>query len=382
VIDNRLHGSQYDGPQQADGAVTGGPEGADQPATAVTEYGDGWVTSELAQSHELFATTLGANESAQGTLRVDSLPNSTASAAVPATAGLTSTLIAWQQSPGVAGLPEIRLRYAADGHDLDPEEVITNPALGPTEATLGLFAGGDTSGDAAVAWVQGAGAAAQIVTAQLYNPPGGFVPAQSFSYSTTADPVLSWSTASEVWGSPQYVVKIDGVQVGQTAGLSLTPPSPLTNGAHVYQVTAVNQDGLSTAAPAATVFVDTVPPVVTFTVSGTRAIGFRLHLVVKATDAPSGVATPAQSSGIATIVVSFGDGSSYTITRGRSTYTIILRTSHVYRRARSYTVKVTVTDHAGNLTNVTKLIKITAKPPKPKRRPKPARHKAPRSARR
>ncbi|MGP0047752.1 MAG: PKD domain-containing protein [Solirubrobacteraceae bacterium] len=382
VIDNRLHGSQYDGPQQADGAVTGGPEGADQPATAVTEFGDGWVTSELDQSHELFATTLGDNESAQGTLRVDSLPNSTASDAVPATAGLTSTLIAWQQSPGVAGLPEIRIRYAADGHELDPEEVISNPALGPTEAALGLFAGGDTSGDAAVAWVQGAGAAAQIVTAQLYNPPGGFVPAQSFSYATTADPTLSWSAASELWGSPQYVVTIDGVQVGQTTALSFTPPTPLANGGHVYQVTAVNQSGLSTAAPAATVFVDTVAPVVTFTISGTRAIGSRLHLVVKATDAPSGVVTPAQSSGIATIVVGFGDGSSYTITRGRSTSAIILRTSHAYRRARFYTVKVTVTDHAGNVTTVTKRIKIAAKAPTPKHRPKPARHKAPRSARR
>ena len=41
VLMNRLHGSQYDGIQQGDGLSARRPEGADQPQTAVTEYGDG-----------------------------------------------------------------------------------------------------------------------------------------------------------------------------------------------------------------------------------------------------------------------------------------------------------------------------------------------------
>ena len=46
VLVNRLHGSTFDGASAADGATTGGPEGADQPQVAVTEYGTGFVTSE------------------------------------------------------------------------------------------------------------------------------------------------------------------------------------------------------------------------------------------------------------------------------------------------------------------------------------------------
>ncbi|MGA2011673.1 MAG: hypothetical protein ABSH51_14260, partial [Solirubrobacteraceae bacterium] len=163
VLVNRLHGSQYDGVVEADGATTGGPEGADQPAVAVTEYGEGFVTSEHDATHALFATELGSNDSPSAVLRVDSLPNSAAPDAVPATAGLISTLIAWQQTPGLAGYPEIRVRYAPDGSDLDPEDVVSNPALGPTDAGLGLFAAGDANGDAAVVWVQGMGAGAQVV---------------------------------------------------------------------------------------------------------------------------------------------------------------------------------------------------------------------------
>ena len=65
-------------------------------------------------------------------------------------AGTISTMVAWQQNPGSLGRPEIRLRYAPDGSDLDPEQIISSPALGPTDADAGLAAGGDLSGDTAV----------------------------------------------------------------------------------------------------------------------------------------------------------------------------------------------------------------------------------------
>src|SRR6202044_2668302 len=130
-----------------------------------------------------------------------------------------------------------------------------------------------------VAWVQGSGAGTSIVADQMYQLPGGFVPARSFTYATTATPTLSWSGAAELWGSPEYVVKLDGVPVGETPALSLA--TPITNGRHVYQVTAVNQAGLSTPAPAATVFVDTVAPSVSFTVHGTSVVKTREQLRVR-----------------------------------------------------------------------------------------------------
>jgi hypothetical protein len=353
VLMNRLHGSQYDGIEQGDGVSTGGPEGADQPQTSVTEYGDGWVVSEHDQTHALFATTLGSNESFGTTERIDSLPNSTAPDAVSSNAGLVSTFIAWQQNPGVDGTAEIRVRYAPDGADLGGELVVSTPDLGATDADLGLVAAGDVSGDAAVAWVQGSGATTRIVAAQLYQAPGGFVPSNSFRYVTTDDPILVWTGAAELWGSPEYVLKIDGTVVGQTTALQLAPPAALTNGRHTYQVAAVNQAGLSTPAPSATVFVDTVPPRASFTISGTRVIGYRQRASVKYSDPPPRGFPKSAASGVKTVDISWGDGTAPVQIRETTA-------THVYKRKRTYTIRVFVTDRAGNQTVVSKKITIRA----------------------
>jgi PKD repeat protein len=372
VLMNRLHGSQYDGIQQGDGVGSGGPEGADQPQTSVTEFGDGWVVSEHDQSHQLYATSLGNNDSFGSTLRVDSLANATPPDAVSSNAGLTSTFIAWQQEPGVAGTPEIRLRYAPGGSDLGPEQVVSSPALGAPDADLGLRAAGDVAGDAAVAWLQGSGASTRIVAAQLFQPPGAFVPARSFEYSTLARPLLSWSASSELWGGPQYVVKIDGVVAGQTTATAFVPPVPLADGRRVYQVSAVNQAGLATSARAATVFVDTVPPRVSLKISGTRAVGDRIHLTAHYSDPPPPGLPKSAASGVATVFVGWGD---------RTAPSQIRRTtaSHVYKRRHTYTVTVTVTDRAGNKTVVRKRLVIAATGPK--HRPKGKTKKAIRMSR-
>jgi hypothetical protein len=370
VLANRLHGSQYDGVRQPDGLAMGGPEGADQPQVSVTEYGAGFITSEGDRAHELVATTLGSNEFLGSTVRVDSLPNSSTADAVPATAGLVSTLIAWQQEPGISGSAEIRVRYSPDGSDLNAEQVVSSATLGAADADHGLLAAGDVSGDAAVAWVQGTGAGTQIVAAQLYDPPGGFVPSYAFRYWTVSDPVLVWSGAPELWGSPQYVVKVDGVQIGATTATQLTLPAPLANGRHSWHVTAVNQAGLSTPAPAATVFVDTIPPRVSLRITGKPIIGSFLHLAVTATDAPPPLPR-ADASGVSSVVAGFGDGSRYTITHGKY---------HAYKRPGRYTVTVTVTDRATNRTTITRTVQIKPKP-KPKktkkqhRKPPPTHHR-------
>jgi hypothetical protein len=355
VLFNRLHGSRYDGIEQPDGVVTGGPEGADQPQTSDTEYGDGWVLSEHDQSHQLFATSLGSNDSFGSTLRVDSLANGAQPDAVSSNAGLTSTYIVWQQTPGAAGTAEIRLRYAPSGGDLGPEQVISSPTLGATNADQGLLAAGDVSGDAAAAWVQGSGATTRIVAAQLYQPPGGFAPSHSFFYSRTAHPMLSWSPSAELWGGPTYIVKVDGAVVGETTATGFVPPTPLTDGRRVYQVTAVNAAGLATAARAATVFVDTVKPKLSFTISGTRAVGYAVRVTARYSDPPPPGLPRSAASGVTTVYVNWGD---------RTPRERIRRTSaiHVYRHKRHYTVTVTVTDRAGNVTVVRKKLVIALTP--------------------
>jgi hypothetical protein len=374
VLMNRLQGSAFDGTSAADGATAGGPEGADQPQVAVTEYGTGFVTSETDASHALYTTTLGGNESRGQTERVDSLPNSDAPDAVPANAGLISALIAWQQTPGIAGPSEIRLRYASDGADLGPEQVVSNPSLGPTNADQGLAAAGDVAGDAAAAWVQGSGATTSIVAAQLFQAPGGFVPSNSFRYVVTASPVLFWSPSSELWGAPTYVLRIDGVQVGQTTALQLVPPAPLANGRHTYQLSAVNLAGVTTNAPAATVFVDTVPPRATWKLTGSAIVGTREQLRIDYTDLPPAGLPKSAASGVSTVTINWGDGTP----RARIRRTTA---SHVYRRIRTDTITITLTDRAGNKTLIVHKLKVRAKP-KPKKHKKSKRtKKAPKAAR-
>jgi hypothetical protein len=371
VLINRLRASRYDGVSGGDGLSTPGSEGANQPQIAVTEPGRGFVTSQRDQTDNLFATTLNSDEHAIGNAQVNQLPQVTPADAVPAAAGLISTLIAWQQDPGLAGLPEIVLRYAPDGFDLAPAQVISVPALGPTEADLGLAAGGDIAGDAAVAWVQGSSGQTRIMAGQLFQTPGGFAPAHRFRYATSANPVLAWSPAFELWGAPHYVVSFDGAQIADTTSRTLRTPAPVTNGPHTWQVTAVNQAGVSTLASAATVFVDTVAPQVTLKITGLRHLKSVLHASVSDTDSPAGTA-PSAASGVASVQLKWGDGAKYLITHTHGKF-------HAYQRRGVYTVTVIVKDRAGNRTVVVQKLRITAKP-KPK--PKPKKHRRRNPARR
>jgi hypothetical protein len=365
VLMNRLHGSQYDGPSAGDGLTTPGAEGAAQPQVAVNEFGRGFVTAAGQSSDDVFATTITTNESPGNALQVNTLPQSVLPDAVPGTAGTISTLIAWQQNPGAAGPAEIRLRYAPDGSDLDPEEVVSNPALGATDANLGLAAGGDLAGDAAVAWVQGSGAQTEIVAAQLFQAPGGMTPSTLFQYTTTVTPAFAWSPASELWGSPEYVVKVDGVPVATTTANQVASAIPLNQGRQTWQVTATNLGGLASISRNSTMFIDTYPPRVSFSVSGPRHIGSFLHLVVRDSDVPPGQ-PPSVASGIKSVQVKWGDGANYFIRHGKF---------HAYKRRGRFTVTVIVKDRAGNKTIVTQVLKITPKPkPKPKSKGKPHKH--------
>lgn len=357
VLTNRLQAGQVDGISQTDGITTSGGEGADQPQVVASEYGAGFVTSEHQQSHDIYAASLGSNEHPNPPGMVNGQIESAAPDAVPATAGLYSTLIAFQQTPGSAGAPEIRVRYAPGGSDLGPEQVISSPSLGPSDAGSGLVAGGDVAGDAAIAWVQGSGAGAQIVAAQLYQPPGGFRPRSRFRYATSANPVLAWSTAAEQWGPVRYVVSLDGVPVATTTQHQIQVPATVADGSHPWQVTAVNPGGLTSSAPAATVFVDTVAPQVSISVSGPRRVGAQVRVHVRDTDAPPPLA-PADASGIQSAQIDWGDGTARSIEH---------TARHVYPQRGTYVITVMVRDRAGNRTTVVRRVTIR---PKRKRRAK------------
>jgi hypothetical protein len=254
VLVNRLRGSAFDGAVAADGLPAGG-ESAGDPQVAMTEYGQGFVTSEGQSSNGVFGMELGNNGSPGGVLQIDSAAGTSPPDPVPAIAGLFSDLVAWQQDPGSAGPAEIRVRYEPRASTLGPEMIVSNPAQGPTDAARGLDAAGDVGGDGAIAWVQGTGTSTQIVAEQLYQPPGGATPTTSPAYVRTPQPVLRWAPSGARWGPITYSLSVDGAAAGQTGGDALGVPSPLADGPHVWSVTASNPAGLSSASKSARVFV-------------------------------------------------------------------------------------------------------------------------------
>ncbi len=223
VLMQRLHGSVYDGLVQPDALTTPGPEGADQPQVDAGEYGEGFVISGRTASDQLVAMRLTGNESPSYIQRVDSLQNTAMPGGVLGAMGYHSTVIAWEQNPGLLGTPDIRIRYF-DGANLDAEQVLSSPSMGPAEAAQGLVVAGDGAADAAVAWIQGTGAGTQLVTAQLYQPPGGFSATNSFQYVRSVQPTLTWSAPREPWGPVRYDVRVDGSLVAQTI-LAVSPQS-------------------------------------------------------------------------------------------------------------------------------------------------------------
>ncbi|HUA70603.1 MAG TPA: hypothetical protein VMA96_05965 [Solirubrobacteraceae bacterium] len=346
VLVNRLHASQYDGATSADGLSTPGTDSGTDPSVAMTEYGQGFVTAAGQASNNVVAMELGNNGGYGPVLQVNSLAGNAPPYPVPGVAGIFSTLVAWQQTPGTTGPAEVRVRYEPRASTLGPELVLSSPAEGPTDAALGIAATGDGGGDAVVAWVQGSAGSNQIVADQLYQPPGAASVSKKVAYSRSTQPVLSWTPATGRWGPLVYTVTLEGTQLGQTAASSLRVPVALGDGLHTWYVITSNPAGLTTGSKVAKVFVDTVPPVVKVTVSGRRRTGSDEIARLSYRD-------PAPSSGVAKVTIRWGDGTITHVKIGTH------RIAHVYRRAGRYTIEVAVADRAGNQTTAIRHVKIT-----------------------
>jgi hypothetical protein len=354
VLDSRLFAGTTSSPFAIDDLTTPGTTSADQPGVGTTQTGTGWLTSEQTTSHNLYGDWLRGAEYPTTPVQLNTQYNAGAPYAAPAAAGNVAMVIPWQQASGIGAAADIRLRYAPDGNNLGAEEVVSTPALGSTNAALGLFAGGDGDGDAAVAWVQGSGASTRIVARQLFQNPGSFSPYSLFSYSRTRHPTLTWSSALEQWGPIRYVVKLDGRAVTQTDATSARVPTLVGQGRHSWRVTAYNLAGEAVSDRQSTVFVDSLAPRVTVKVTGARHPHVQLRVTVKPTDAPRGLPA-ADGSGVASISVRWGDGKRATIKRTSAHKTAL----HAYGRRGKFKLQVIVTDRAGNRKVVTRTIKIT-----------------------
>jgi hypothetical protein len=345
VIYNRLQGGAYNGAIGVDGLGTPGVEGAGDPRIAMAEYGNGLTSSAKQSSNQVFSAVLAANGSFAGTYRGDSLPNSSPPHAVPAAVGLNSLVLAWQHDGGIAGGTEIRARYFTVLQGLWPEQVLSTPSWGPTNAANGLAAGGDQNGDVAVAWVQGPPGAQRIVVGQMYQPPGK--PTGLSKYARGTHPILSWQPPPGAWGPMRYTVRFDGVFMGITTATSVTVPRRFRQGPHTMTVTATNPAGFQSPTAKARMIIDSVKPRVSFKLS---ANGKAVAIALQYTDRSPGVR---YSSGVGSIVIQWGDGSVSQLAVGKT------RRVHFYRRRGRFRVQVTVADRAQNKTRQGQQITIS-----------------------
>lgn len=355
VVYRRLRGSRFEGTTAIDANTFATGQGSAGPKISTNGIGQGLVTGTNDATNLTFAMPLRADVTPGAVAQVDSVAQSTAPTfAVPIAATAQKMLVAWQYTDP-SGATDVRGRFF-NGRDFEPEQVLSVPALGPTQAARGLDAAADDNGDIVVAWIQeipGRGPAIAVST--IDQPPGRFAPkARRTPFERTDRPVLEWSASREAWGA-QYKVSVDGVEIATTPRTSFRVKTALAQGVHTWQVTVVDRRGQTYAAKAGTVTVDSIAPTARLRVSGARRPEAALRLALTAQDLappPAAGARPARTSGVAGAIVDWGDRSR----RER------IRTAgqHVYARAGRYTVRVTVTDKAGNTTVARQVLKIVA----------------------
>lgn len=353
AVFRRLRGSRFEAPFPVDAAPFASGQGSASPRMATVGTGQGLVVAGNDTTFNTSALMLLFDVAPSTVVQADSLIPSTAAAhAVPAAATARKMVVAWQVTPSGGGAPEIHGRYR-DGGDFEGELVLSRPEMGPTSAADGLFAAGDDSGNIAIAWIQDVpGVGRAVAVATVDQPPARFGAKAVRGFQRSDRPTLGWGVAREQWGR-YFSVAIDGVAAGVTGQRSFRPRTPLSQGAHTWQVTALDRRGQSFAARPSTVKVDSVAPFVRARLSGPRDAGAPLQLSVQAVDTPTGTARPTPgvvTSGVHQVVVDWGDGSpTERIQRG---------SRHAYARAGRYTLRVTVLDRAGNRTLVREPLRV------------------------
>ena len=200
----------------------------------------------------------------------------------------------------------------------------------------GMEASSNRVGDAVFAFVQESGGARSVAVGSYDLAPAP-VELDTSSRWLRARPKLTWEEGSEVWPGVTYKVYVDKVEIGSTAATTFVPSKPIANGQHRWQVAVVDRRGQAALSSSEAMKIDGTPPKLSAKVSGSGS----LTISARATKAK-----PPRASGLASIRVNFGDGSS-AISR---TSTLKARHSFGSRRA---TMTITATDNAGNTTVLT-----------------------------
>ncbi|HYV17146.1 MAG TPA: hypothetical protein VE972_14130, partial [Conexibacter sp.] len=248
VVYRRLRGSRFEGATPLDILPFASGQGSVDPRVAIVGTGQGLALGSGDSTFLSYAMQLRVDAGPGPIVQVDSLTASTAPTyAAVAAATARKMLVAWQLTPA-SGMPELHARYWAETA-FQSELVLSKPQYGPVLGARGLLSAGDDGGDLAVAYVQDVpGRGPAIAVATVDQPPARFAVKRMTRFQRTERPLLSWTVSREAWGR-YFRVTVDGVQVAITGRRSFRPRTPLAQGAHSWQVTALDRRGQAYVAP-------------------------------------------------------------------------------------------------------------------------------------
>ncbi|MCW3040672.1 MAG: hypothetical protein JWM31_2577 [Solirubrobacterales bacterium] len=346
TIARRLVGSEFEAPVQVDGIGFGG-DGAASSSVQMNGRGEGLATTGTTAKNS-FVSVLHDDTffpAAQINPANNVAPHPTGDLAEN-----NDGYVAWMQgaTPLTATVQGVFYDVALDKRTVPapgPASELSNPDFGPVDVSGGLDLAVDRVGDAVAVFVQGVGSGRKLVYGGFDRTPGILSTSTTQRFRNIARPQLAWSAAFDLWGPVTYTAEIDGVVVGQSQATRLPLLAPLADGVHTWKVTATDRRGQTNVSRPGLLKVDTTAPSLSFSVAGVRQPGRAQTVKVTTADPPAGTVA---GSGVRRVAVSFGDGA----TSSKRTAT------HAYGKGGTFTVRVSSTDNAGNVTVVRKAITL------------------------
>ena len=342
TVARRLVGSQFEPPLQVDGVGFGG----DQSATTSIEMngrGEGIATTGTA-GQGTFVSLL-HDDTFFPAVRVNQ-PNNVAPVPIGDLGENNEGFVAWIQ-----GVTPLAATVHAVGYDIDlakrtvpgplADTEISNPDFGPVDVDGGLDLAVNRVSDAVAVFIQGIGDGRRLVSAGFDRKPGILSTSTTSRPRKIKRPQLAWSQSFDLWGPLTYRAEVDGVVVGETQATRLPLLTSLADGVHPWKVTATDRRGQTAVSKPGLLRVDSTPPVLTFSVAGVKKAGRTLTVTASASDRAPG-------TGVQRVVIAFGDGSR----------TVARRARHVFAKRGTYSVRVSATDKAGNVTVVRRTVTV------------------------
>jgi hypothetical protein len=318
-------------------AIDGGTSGADDPHLDMTGRGRGLASIGVRGSQATIGASLGSDNrwrASQGLGSGVTMPPR----AVAALSENGRGTIAWQQPDG-SGQASVVARYF-DARRFDPVTQLSDPAFGAVDA--GVQAAADAGGNQLVAYAQGTGADRRVLVAVFDKEPRTTGGSNFDKWQRSGSFRLKWSKVDDPWGGVQYRVDVDGIPLTTTARTAFNVRD-LPDGAHVWNVVAIDSRGQATDGPDRALYVDKTPPTVELTARTAKA-GRPAPIRLSATDGDA-----IAGSGVASVRIRYGDGRVAQLAVPRIGIVEDAPIGYRYRKKGRYTLRVEVRDVAGNL---------------------------------